>query len=179
MTDPNPYAAPSSEAATPPTEQSPGLRLASRWRRLVAVLIDGVVLTVASFLAALLVPRATPFLLDEEPPRVLIPSADQLLVSSATWLASSLLIIVLFSYGIVARGQTPGKMVMDIYIARSDGSRVGWTRGLLIRQVAWSAIGIFPLLGLPLALIDALMIFGDERRCLHDRIADTIVLEDV
>ena len=38
-------------------------------------------------------------------------------------------------------------------------------------------IGNIPLLGALFALADPLFIFGEEKRCLHDLFADTIVVD--
>ena len=38
------------------------------------------------------------------------------------------------------------------------------------------AISIIPVIGSLVGLIDALLIFRDNRRCLHDNIADTMVV---
>jgi uncharacterized RDD family membrane protein YckC len=71
-------------------------------------------------------------------------------------------------------GQTLGKRMMGIKVLRTDGSPVDLVRLILLRNVVpWfinSACGLF-------FLVDGLFIFTDERRCLHDQIADTIVVK--
>ena len=42
-----------------------------------------------------------------------------------------------------------------------------------LRNVVNGLLGIIPLYG----IIDALFIFGESRQCLHDKIADTIVIK--
>jgi uncharacterized RDD family membrane protein YckC len=74
------------------------------------------------------------------------------------------------------RSQTLGKVAMNIRIVRGDGSRVGFGRVLGLRVLPMWLIGFIPLIGLFLWLIDSLMIFRDSRCCLHDDIADTIVV---
>lgn len=71
-------------------------------------------------------------------------------------------------------GQTLGKRMMGIKVVRTDGSPVDLGRLILLRNVVpWvinSFCGIF-------GIIDALFIFGAERRTLHDQIADTKVIK--
>jgi len=71
-------------------------------------------------------------------------------------------------------GQTIGKRMMGIKVLRTDGSPVDLARLVFLRNVVpWlinSACGLF-------FLVDPLFIFTDERRCLHDQIADTIVVK--
>ena len=50
-------------------------------------------------------------------------------------------------------------------------ARVFW-----LRNVLNTAVGCIPILGAVYVLVDALFIFGDRRQCLHDKIADTIVI---
>ena len=74
------------------------------------------------------------------------------------------------------RSQTLGKLATKIRIVRSDGSRVGFGRLLGMRMLPMWLIGLVPLVGPLLCLLDGLMIFRDSHRCLHDDIADTIVV---
>ena len=74
------------------------------------------------------------------------------------------------------RSQTLGKLAMKIRIVRSDGSRVGFGRLLGMRMLPMWLIGFIPLVGPLICLLDGLMIFRDSHRCLHDDIADTIVV---
>jgi len=59
-----------------------------------------------------------------------------------------------------------------------DGSDAGLARIFWMRNVVGIfLIGMIPVVGSFYGLIDPLFIFGDERRCLHDMIADTKVIE--
>jgi hypothetical protein len=51
-------------------------------------------------------------------------------------------------------------------------SRIIWLRNFVI----W-LLSLVPLLGAVVALLDVLFIFGESRQCLHDKIADTIVIK--
>ena len=69
-------------------------------------------------------------------------------------------------------GQSIGKKLLNIKTVRSDGSRASLARIVWMRNVLNWIVSIVPLYG----IIDALFIFGDDRQCLHDKIADTIVI---
>ena len=74
---------------------------------------------------------------------------------------------------LVARyGQTMGKRVLEIKVVRSDGSQASLGRIFWLRNVVNGLLGIIPLYG----IIDTLLIFGVRRQCIHDLIADTIVV---
>lgn len=74
-------------------------------------------------------------------------------------------------------GQTIGKRTLDIAIVRKDGSRAGLARIIFLRGLLISLLSRIPVIGPLLFLVDSLLIFGPERRCLHDLIADTIVID--
>jgi uncharacterized RDD family membrane protein YckC len=48
---------------------------------------------------------------------------------------------------------------------------------LEVTSLATQGLALVPLLGWGFALVDPLFVFGDDRRTLHDRIADTIVVD--
>jgi uncharacterized RDD family membrane protein YckC len=79
-------------------------------------------------------------------------------------------------YLLYRSGQTMGKKLVGIHIARSDGSRAALSRILLIRILPFYVISIIPIVGSIVQLADPLFIFSESRKCLHDRLADTIVL---
>jgi uncharacterized RDD family membrane protein YckC len=56
---------------------------------------------------------------------------------------------------------------------RADGSRVSLGRLILLRNVVVWILSMIPLF----SIVDALFIFGEARQCLHDKIADTIVVK--
>ena len=56
---------------------------------------------------------------------------------------------------------------------RRDGSPASLGRIFWLRNVVNTILGIIPLYG----IIDVLFIFGEARQCLHDKIADTIVVK--
>ena len=77
-------------------------------------------------------------------------------------------------YLVGTTGQTIGKRSRGIRVVRLDGSPASLGRILLLRNIVPGILG--SLCGL-VNLIDALMIFGEERRCLHDLLADTKVVQ--
>jgi uncharacterized RDD family membrane protein YckC len=56
---------------------------------------------------------------------------------------------------------------------RVDGSPVSLGRLILLRNVVVWVLSLIPMFG----IVDVLFIFGESRQCLHDRIADTIVIK--
>lgn len=70
-------------------------------------------------------------------------------------------------------GQSIGKRMRHIRVVRTDGSPASMARILLLRNFIPAVIGSF--CGL-FGIIDALTIFGEERRCIHDLLADTKVI---
>ena len=66
--------------------------------------------------------------------------------------------------------------LLGLRIVRSDGTRAGLPRMLLVRAGLGIALALIPLVGPFIALVDALLILRPSRQCLHDQIADTIVV---
>ena len=75
-------------------------------------------------------------------------------------------------------GQTMGKRIVGIKIMRTDGERISLRRVIGLRTLPISILSRIPFVGWLIALADSLMIFGAERRCLHDVFADSIVIND-
>ena len=73
----------------------------------------------------------------------------------------------------VRNGQSIGKKLVGIKVVRTDGSPASLGRLIWLRNVVNGLISIVPLYG----FVDALFIFGESRQCLHDKIADTVVLK--
>jgi uncharacterized RDD family membrane protein YckC len=69
-------------------------------------------------------------------------------------------------------GQSIGKKILGIKVVRRDGTPVSFSRLFWLRNFVTWIISLVPLFG----LVDSLFIFGESRQCLHDKIADTIVV---
>jgi len=100
----------------------------------------------------------------------------------STW---SLLVGMLPGYAIVfaiqgwflhTSGQTVGKKARKLRIVRTDGSRAGVGRLLFLRLGLVAALTFIPFVGRLIGLVDSLLIFRASRKCLHDQIADTLVV---
>ncbi len=71
-------------------------------------------------------------------------------------------------------GQSVGKKLFKLKVVRLDGSPVDLWRLVLLRNVVPHVAS--QMCGL-IGLVDAAFIFGVEQRCLHDLIADTLVVD--
>ena len=164
----NPYASPQAVIADLPGS---GAELASRGARLMAQFIDGLILIVPAVLigivAAFLIPAL--HIARDGPPSGLGLMVLQLTIGPALFVA--------LNYGLLSReGQTIGKRAAGVRIVRSDGSRAGVGHLLLRRYLPVAVLGAIPVVNV-LTGIDALCIFRSSRKCIHDDIADTIVVK--
>ncbi|MGD0491518.1 MAG: RDD family protein [Steroidobacteraceae bacterium] len=88
-----------------------------------------------------------------------------------------LLLWVVVAVMVHRNAQSIGKKLCGIKVARTDGSRATLGRIFWLRNVANYVIRFVPAIGPLYGLVDILMIFGEQRRCCHDYIADTIVVQ--
>ncbi len=132
--------------------------LASRGDRFLAQLIDGGIIVGVGIVSVLLGTFAD-------------PNGMVMIILFGTGLLS---LLVYQAYLLSTRGQTIGKQAMKIKIIRIDTEENGgFVYNFLLRGVVNRIIaGIVPLYG----LIDILLIFSENKRCIHDRIAGTIVV---
>ncbi len=70
--------------------------------------------------------------------------------------------------------QSVGKRLLKLKVVRVNGAPMELWRLLILRNLVLQAL--VQLCGL-VGLLDALMIFGAEQRCLHDYLADSIVID--
>ncbi len=167
----NPYAAPEDdldEADGPPSRGEP-LRLASFGQRLFGAFIDR---TVIGYGLSYLGPRTIPGLESLEP---------------AIWFLPLIAVTALQSVLITLTGQSIGKRIAGSRIVRTNGAPAGFVRGAVLREwvplslftfLDWIDLGSLTFRGVErvLKLVDILPIFGNDRRCLHDYLAGTIVV---
>jgi uncharacterized RDD family membrane protein YckC len=138
--------------------------LAGRGVRLGASLLDGLIVMGLLWGISL----ATPWNLFEETD--LSGSLALGLIGVGCWFA-------VHGYLLMTRGQTVGKLLLKIRIVRADGSRASVGRLLGLRYFVPTLINLIPFVGSIFAIANALFIFRDSRQCLHDNLADTIVIQ--
>jgi uncharacterized RDD family membrane protein YckC len=141
--------------------------LAGRGIRLVAVLLDAVFAGIAFWIISLVTP------LSWSP----APGVNLVRFLAINGLVGFIIFVVLHGYLLATRGQTIGKALLKVRIVRSDGSRASLLRIVGLRFLPTTVISLIPLVGGLYATIDSLLIFRESRRCLHDNIADTIVVK--
>jgi uncharacterized RDD family membrane protein YckC len=166
---PNPYAPPKAEVGDG-ADADAGAELAGRGERLGAALLDGVI---AGALIGL------PLLVGMNWGAAAAGSWETAFTPLGGILAGigSLVYIVITTYLVAKNGQTIAKKIVGIKVVRSDRSRASLGRIFWLRNFVNGIPGAIPYLGNVYGLIDALFIFGESRQCIHDKIADTIVVK--
>ena len=171
----NPFV--SAAAASSRASEAPRA-LADRSKRLVAVILDGLLaLAVASVGLVMLVTRF--IALDKQgiegmaPETLILELALPLII-----LLLPILVLTIIQVTLLCKhGQSLGKRWMRVRIVRTDGSAAGFVHVILLRSFVMQLIGAIPMVGGLVGLVDPLLIFREDRRCLHDLIADTKVVE--
>lgn len=140
--------------------------LASRGSRLAANIVDNLLVFGPFLLAAGLAS-----LLDESR----FPNVDVIFMLIAS--TGALAVVVADLVLLHRHGQTLAKRMLKIRVTRGDGRRVGVGRIIGMRFLPVFLLQYIPYLGGAIGLLNALLIFQHSRRCLHDLIADTIVVK--
>ena len=71
-------------------------------------------------------------------------------------------------------GQSIAKKILKIKVVRADGSPASLGRIFWLRNFVNGLLGIIPFYG----VVELLFIFGEAQQCLHDKLADTIVVKE-
>ena len=163
MEEQNPYQSPRAAVSVASQE---GM-LASRGARLAAALLDGLIgmaimlpmMFVSGYFGAMRTGETAP------------------IIVLANWALIGCVVFVLVQgYPLHATGQTWGKRALGIRIVSLDGTKPALGKLLLLRYLPLRVVGVIPLVNSLVVLTDALLIFRNDRRCLHDLIAGTRVV---
>ena len=141
-------------------------QLAGRGARLVAVLLDGVIAAIIAFIVFGLGGAGSAMSSTEE-----ATNPTFLIIGGLLFLAY----MIWQMWMLATQGQTLGKKMMNLRVVKTDtGQNGGFMPNVLLRTIVgqW-LLGAVPFYG----LVDALFIFRDDRRTVHDLIAGTTVVK--
>ena len=144
------------------------LKLASRWRRLGAAMLDFVVVGI---LAASLMDVIG---LDDMLNEAMMSSLVYSLVLGT--LFSVLFLLINFKL-LKDKGQTIGKKVVGIKIVNLAGGQATWGKNLSKRYATFLIPGQIPVIGSIFSLVNVLFVFGKKKRCIHDYAGSTQVVK--
>jgi uncharacterized RDD family membrane protein YckC len=178
MTIENPYSAP----ATDPTVVLPytgAPQLATLSQRFLGAVIDGLITFAVVFPLSLVIgfSAASNRRAVEGPEQIAAALGGGLLHNILVGVLGFGLFVAIHWVFLKSTGQTIGKKVAKTRIVTLDGGKP--TMGDLIgkRYAVMNLIGIIPLVGGIVSLVNILFIFRKDRRCLHDLIAGTQVVQ--
>ncbi len=162
----NPYETPNVQIHQPQDTQE--TVLAGRGARLGAAIIDGIIGTLISLPIMYWFGMFEYIKNGQEPPLTLT------LITAPLGL---LAFVLVHGYLLKTAGQTVGKRLVGIQIQGLDGQLLPLPALIGKRYVPIVAASLVPFVGQLLTLIDILFIFGEQRRCVHDLIAGTRVVD--
>lgn len=146
--------------------------LAGRGQRLAAKLLDGLAEMILLFPIALALGIVSYFELMASGEIDMFPINIAMQMAAAGFMVH----LLLHSYLLYFYGQTIGKRIMGIAIVNSANKVPGYNRIIGLRYLPFYLLGQIPGLS-TLALVDVLFIFREDRRCLHDMMAGTRVID--
>jgi predicted Zn finger-like uncharacterized protein len=133
------------------------------WIRVVAYLIDGLLLWSVQFVLGLLISLIINMLG--------LPAEGNSSIDAVLWLFEATLSLGYAVFFIGYCGQTPGKMALRIKVIRTDGGPVSYGRAVLREVLGKFVSGI--LLGIGYLMVA----FDSQKQGLHDKMADTYVIK--
>ena len=159
------------EEDTPETfvEYEPN-QLASRGKRLAAAVVDIFIF----FPLVVLVARPFGLINISDPEKMQAFNLEQ---SIKLFIIGQVLFLLVQGYLLHTQGQTIGKKLLKIKIVSLDDKLLGIGQLYFVRYLTFSLIAQIPIIGALIGIVNVLFIFGQDKRCLHDRIAGTKVIE--
>ncbi len=165
----NPYASPMTKPVQ--HQQSGPGQLASLGDRFLGSFLDGLIVMVPFFIIMFVIGIA-------------LGMAGLQVGTLAFQVVSLVLSFVMFNvvylgingYFLATKGQTVGKMIVKTQIVGEDGALVPFGQLYLKRYLALWLVSFIPYVGYVVGLVDALLVFRGNRKCLHDEIAGTKVI---
>tara|TARA_R100000656_G_scaffold97110_1_gene70489 strand:- start:35 stop:538 length:504 start_codon:yes stop_codon:yes gene_type:complete len=166
MTDNNVYSTPQSQLVDQVDDSEKPL--ASRWARLGASLIDSIIMMII-VLPVMYLTGGFDGVMDGRQPGFVYSLAMGVL---------GVVIFFIINYrSLVTNGQTVGKKVLEIKIVDLNGNVPAFQSHLLVRYAVYFLPGQVPFVGQLFNLINILFIFTKEKRCIHDLVAKTKVVQ--
>lgn len=148
-------------------EDDVSVDLASRWARLGAAILDGLLM--------MLVILPIGFALGVFD--AITSGGTMSLGTTITMGLIGLGVFFLFNgYLLSTNGQTVGKKLLGIKIVDLDGKKPPFGRLIALRYAPVWLVSYIPVVGNFASLIDSLFIFRGDKRCIHDLIAGTQVV---
>jgi len=141
--------------------------LASRMDRFLAALLDGIFITVPLIIIFIAFGVITPGNVQRQ---------ENILHTILYFIAGQAFYLLLNGYFLIEQSQTLGKKIIGTKIIMADGKKPSFFNIYVLRYMIPGLLMFIPLFGAILSLIDHLFIFGKDHRCLHDYLADTIVI---
>ena len=141
--------------------------LASRWLRLFAALIDGIIM------GAVIWPMMFALGIFDGIMEGIEPSIGMTLILG---LSGIIFFFLINYYFLASTGQTIGKKIVGIKIVDLDGQLPSFSKAIVPRYLVYLVPGNIPLIGQLFSIVNILFIFGKERRCIHDLVAKTRVV---
>ncbi len=152
-------------------QTEPGeVELASRWRRLFGSLLDGLIVTLL----------VVPFMFGTGYWERVMEATAQVTEPYLWAVAAFLLYCALNAYTLHVRGQSLGKMLVGTQIVdHASHALLPLWKIILLRWLPISVLSNIPAVGVIVSIGNGLMIFRNDKRCGHDHIAGTIVINYV
>jgi len=141
--------------------------LATRWQRLSASMLDGLVMSIFMLPAMYLTGGFDQIINGIQP---------SIAYSITLGLLGALVFFLVNSKFLIATGQTLGKKYVGIKIVDLEGRLPTLRKHLILRYAFYLLPGQIPIIGQLISSINILFIFGKSKRCLHDRLAGTRVV---
>jgi uncharacterized RDD family membrane protein YckC len=170
----NPYAPPTSDVNAGTQAPAAEGQLAERGTRFVSQLVDGLLFLVA-LVPALIGGFQSGAFKEGGTTAIFRAFATGALgvASGLAWVS----LIIFQAYLVATSGQSIAKRLFKIKIVKVDGTKVNFMSGVLVRNWLMMLLQQIPVVNLILPLLDALFIFRQDRRCIHDLIAGTKVVQ--
>jgi len=151
------------------SDPRPELALAGRAERLVAAIIDGLMVL------AVILPAIYAGGYFDAIARGGSPAFGEQLLWSALGFA---VFVAVHGYPLSRYGQTWGKRLFKMKIVDLRGNKPDLPHLLWLRYGTTQLFSLVPFLGRLYTLVDVLFIFTKDRRCIHDLLAGTRVVRD-